>query len=396
VNLELFTNYYQDKMKSNLYINKRLRGIEEYFQDEHEITINFTSKEGCFTYIVNFINRNEDTAEEILGNLFYKIDSPYSSHNPYYLNTLKNSVAKEIFAENISRLFETDVIHGDFTYQLRDEGIEYDATAEIIHCELDFEETVFDYAFNERRRRELGTIKITFDLIYQKFITSECSNERSHKNIFDYIKMQGYDISPMYILKRASTIANRNSTDFSPTTILIINLLLDTLPSLGYRVTLDSINFTNDDSQDIQRMTLTGTNLLSTKVILQSIHNGDAVHTLKISLDIIENIDNEEFYFRTTFKIDLRGRLAFIFGDDDLNHSKNREICIKVQDSLMNLIYLADTIPKGVSLILASLPKPQSLTEILTTIQNDLLGVIEDVEAKDAIKGYFIDRHAIT
>lgn len=189
----------------------------------------------------------------------------------------------------------------------------------------------------QRRRKSLGTLKITFDLKNEKFISSESSNERSHKSMLHYLDSQGYTIKPIYILKRALTIKNQNFTDYSPTTLLIINLLLESLPILGYRVTLDSINFTNLDSRDIQRMTLNGTNLLSSQEVLQRIHNGDTVHTLKVTLNAIGERDGIALQNATTFKIDLKGRLVFIFGDGDDNEANNREICIEIEKTLMSL-----------------------------------------------------------
>ena len=290
MNIERFTDYYHRKMRYNLHLNKRLRAIEDYLQNEHAITTSFMSKDVCYSYIVTYTNQHEDVAEEIFEQIYYILEYSYSSQNPYYINALETSVQNDDFAANIIRLFNTDVSYGDFTYILRN-AVQYDTNDETIHCELDFEETVEDFVSGQRRRKSLGTLKITFDLKNEKFISSESSNERSHKSMLHYLDSQGYTIKPIYILKRALTIKNQNFTDYSPTTLLIINLLLESLPILGYRVTLDSINFTNLDSRDIQRMTLNGTNLLSSQEVLQRIHNGDTVHTLKVTLNAIGERD---------------------------------------------------------------------------------------------------------
>lgn len=395
MNLERFTDYYQRKMRFNLHINKRLEAVSDYFKNEHETSISFSSKDECYTYIVNFINEREDDAEEILEELYYVLEQYYSSQNPYYINKLVTSIHKNDFARNISRLFGNEIRYGDFTYQLR-ENVEYDANDEIIQCKLDFEESMVDFITNERIRKSLGTIKITFDLKNKKFISSESPNEKSHKNILDYLSSQGYDIRPYYILKRALKIKNKNFTDFSPTTLLIINLLLDTLPSLEYRITLDSINFTNIDSRDIQRMTLNGTDLLSSNEVLQRIHNGDTVHTLKVSLAKIHNILGSEVHHGASFKIDLRGRLAFIFGDGEDDEVRNREICINIQNSLMDLIYDDDTVENGLRLITKNLPKPKTLLELVSNIQAELLEIIENQDDRIAIKKYFIEKYAIS
>ncbi|WP_144556557.1 hypothetical protein [Bacillus pumilus] len=394
MNFERFTDYYQKKMKYNLHINKRLQAVSDYFHHEHAITTSFSSKDNCFAYIVRFIQQHEDNAENILEELYNILEYPYSSQNLYFINKLETSVQKDDFVRNIKRVFGNEIIFEDFTYNLRDD-VEYDANDEIIQCNLNYEESIEDYSVNEIRRKSLGTIKITFDLKNKKFFSSESPNEKSHKNIIDYLLTRGYTISPFYILKRAVKIKNNNFTDFSPTTLLIINLLLGTLPSLEYRVTLDSINFTNTDSQDIQRMTLNGTDLLSSNEVLQRIHNGDTVHTLKVSLAKIHSNNDSEVYHGASFKIDLRGKLSFIFGDGDDNEVRNREICIHIQNSLMDLIYADDTVQKGVSLIADKLPKPKTFNEIVSIIQAELLEIIENEADKVAIEKYFVEKYAI-
>ncbi|KQL33356.1 hypothetical protein [Psychrobacillus sp. FJAT-21963] len=395
MNLERFTDYYNKKMRFNLHINKRLKAIEEYFLNEHAEIVSFMTKDSCYAYIVTYTGQHEDNSEEILEQLYYTLEHSFSSQNPYYISELETTVHKDAFARNIRRLFSQNVEYDDFTYELRNE-VQYDANDETIYCELDFEEKFIDYITGERRRKSLGTIKITFDLKNKKFITSEAPNDRSHKNILEYFEMQGYTIKPIYVLKRSLTIRNKNFTDFSPTTLLIINLLLHTLPSMGYRITLDSINFTNIDSHDIQRMTLNGTNLLSSNEVLQRIHNGDTVHTLKITLNIISNRDGTQVNYGATFKIDLKGRLAFIFGDSDDNEARNREICIDIQNSIMKLIYEATTVQTGVRLINENLPKPKSLNEILSTIKSDLSELVDNTDDKIALKKYFVDNYAIS
>jgi len=395
MNLERFTDYYNNKMRFNLHINKRLKAIEEYFLNEHAETVSFMTKDSCYAYIVTYTSQHEDNAEEILEQLYYTLEQSFSSQNPYYISELETTVNKDEFAHNIGRLFARNVEYGDFKYELRHD-IEYDTNDETIYCELDFEERFIDYITGEKRRKSLGTIKITFDLKNKKFISSEASNERSHKNILEFFETQGYTINPIYVLKRSLTLRNKNFTDFSPTTLLIINLLLLTIPNMGYRITLDSINFTNIDSQDIQRMTLNGTNLLASNEVLQRIHNGDTVHTLKISLNIISDRDGTQVEYGATFKIDLKGRLAFIFGDSDDNDARNREICIDIQNSIMELIYNDTTVQTGVTLINEKLPKPKSLHEILSTIQNELSELVDNTDDKIALKKYFVDNYAIS
>ncbi len=103
--------------------------------------------------------------------------------------------------------------------------------------------------------------------------------------LLNFFNTKGIKISPIYILKKSLDIKKRkNCTEFSPTTLIIINLLYKDIPKMGYKVNLDAISFTNLDSQNVQGMKMKGTNLLKAEEILQRIHLGDDVHTLKINI----------------------------------------------------------------------------------------------------------------
>ncbi len=165
---------------------------------------------------------------------------------------------------------------------------------------------------------------------------------------------------------------------------------------MGYGITLDAINFTNLDAQNVQGMKMRGTDLLKAEEVLQRIHFGDEVHTLKLTLDIIKNDNGTEEYFTTTFTIDLRGKIAFIFSDDGVRENRKREICIKLQRSLMELIYDEETIARGEEIIHKQLPKPKSIQQIVSGIRKDVAKLIKNQEDRIKIEEYFISNHPVS
>lgn len=165
---------------------------------------------------------------------------------------------------------------------------------------------------------------------------------------------------------------------------------------MGYEITLDAINFTNLDAQNVQGMKMRGTDLLKAPEVLQRIHFGDEVHTLKLSLEIISENNGNKEYFRTTFTIDLRGKIAFVFEDDDIRDSRRREICIKIQSSLMQLIYDENTIEYGQNIIHRELPKPKSLHQIVSDIRTNVLEMVTNEDDRIHVEKYFVDNYPLS
>lgn len=396
MNLGTFTDYYQYKMKNNLFKRKRINSIVDYFKEEHNRTVNFTSADDCYSFICHFI-ADKENEEEILDQLYSVIEHYiYSSQNIYFISDFNTSFRITRLFRNLRSLLGNPLEYQDFTFNLVNE-LKFDETEETIQFELNFEEVLYDFESEDTKRKCVGNIKVTFDSKNKKFISFGSSYDKSHKAICDCFSEKGYNIYPVYVLKRAITVKNKNFTDFSALTLLVINLLIKTIPSMNYdELTLDSINFTNHESTDIQRMSLNGTNLLNALEVLQRIHSGDTVHTFKMTLGkIIKHDDDSETYYGTSIKVDLSGRLSFVFGDEDINEAKNREICTELNNTIIDLIYGENTVSDGISLINDHLPKPKNFNDMVSIIKDDILKLIVNREDQIAVEKYFIEKHAL-
>ncbi|WP_305453638.1 hypothetical protein [Bacillus mycoides] len=392
MDIRRFTNYYSKKMKHNLTKKKRVKTIAEYFSKKEKKNISFADEEECYTYIVRYTGDREEEGEEILEELFMLLEYEYSTQNPNYVFDLETNMTHNDFYKLISQILKGSVRYGDFEYR-QTNNIRYDTFNEVIECDLDYKEYALDMVKEKEYRKTSGPINITFDLKNKKFISSKSKNYKNHNNLVNFLNTKGLKISPIYILKRALTIKNQNFTEFSPTTLLIINLLYEKIPEMGYDITLDAISFTNLDSENIKGVKIKGTNLLEANEVLERIHFGDEVHTLKLTLDIIHNNNGTQQYFTTTFTIDLRGKIVFIFNDDENRESRKREICIKLQESLINLIYDERTIANGEKIIHERLSKPKSIHQIVSDIQKSVMELIKEDDNKIKVEQYFIENH---
>lgn len=390
-----FTTYYKKKMKHNLTKKKRIKTIADYFSKKEKEQVSFANEEECYTYIFKYMEEREDEGEEILEELFMLLEYEYSTQNPNYVFDLETSKAHGEFFKLISQIFKRAVRYEDFEYH-RTNNIKYDAFNEVIECDLDYKEYALDIVTGKEYKKTAGLISITFDLKSKKFISSKSNNYKNHNNLVNFLNTKGLKILPVYILKRALTIKNQNFTEFSPTTLLIINLLYEKIPEMGYGITLESISFTNLDSQNIQGMKMKGTDLLKANEVLERIHFGDEVHTLKLTLDIIRENNGTQQYFTTTFTIDLRGKIVFIFNDEDIRESRKREICIQLQSSLMKLIYDEETIARGEKIIHKELPKPKSIHQIVSGIQKEVMELIVNEADRIKVEKYFIENHPVS
>ncbi|GLV63313.1 hypothetical protein Bmyc01_19830 [Bacillus mycoides] len=390
-----FATYYNKKMKNNLTKAKRIKTIADYFQKKERKQLSFADEKECYLHIAEYIRNKEEEAEEILEEIYMLLEYEYSTQNPNYVFDLKTSKKHEDFHKLISKIFKRTVQFGDFEYSLTN-NIRYDRIDEVIECDLDYKEYGIDIVNDEKYKKKSGFISITFDLKNEKFISSQSKNYKSHNNLVEFFNTRGFEILPIYILKRAVTLKNKNDTEFSPTTLLIINLLYENIPEMGYNVTLDAISFTNLDAQNVQGMKMKGTDLLKADEILQRIHLGDEVHTLKMTLEIIRDNNGIEQYFSTTFTLDLRGKIVFIFNEDEIRENRTREICIDLQKILMKLIYDEGTIARGEHIIHKELPKPKSIHQIVSGIQQDIMKLLEDTNDRIKVEKYFIENHSVS
>ncbi|KSU64618.1 hypothetical protein AS034_01930 [[Bacillus] enclensis] len=398
MDIQRFTAYYNKKMKNNLTKTKRLQEISDFFQANSGAKVSFTNEKECYLYIVDYINSREDEAEDILDKLYFKMEYSFSTQNPNYVFDFKNTTQDSVvFFTNFKKLFKKNkmkkskVRFGEFEFTLLNE-IKLDSQQNIVVCDLEYREYTENPISGKEHLKNHGPITVIFDLRNNKFISSKSANYKSHNKLVSYFKSMGYNIQPIYILKRVQTLKKQNTTEFSATTLLIINLLYETIPVLGYNINLESISFTNLDSQNIQGVKLKGTDLLKAPEVLQRIHSSDEVHTVRLFLEFTDKKQNGiEEYFSTTFTIDLKNKLAFIFSEEDISEYRRREICINLQSSLMHLIYAEDTISKGENIIHKELPKPKSLNQTVNEIQKSVLKKVNDEKDRIEIKKYFIE-----
>ncbi|WBL16867.1 hypothetical protein [Sutcliffiella sp. NC1] len=393
MDLDRFTNYYSKKMKNNLTKKKRIKTISDFFSKQTKKDISFSDEKESLAYIIQYIIEREDESEEILEELYTLLEYSYSTQNPNYVYEFKTQYTDNTLYDLVKKTFKKRLIYGDFEYELTD-SIKFDSYSRIIECNLEYQEYSSDIVTGEEYKKSSGLVNIIFDMKNNKFFSSKSPNYKTHNNLVEFLSSKGFNISSIYILKRALTIKNRNFTEFSPTTLLIINLLYEKIPELGYEITLEAISFTNLDSQNVQGMKMKGTDLLEAQEILQRIHSGDEVHNLKLSLQIIDKSSGIDKYVGTTFMIDLQGKIAFIFEeDDDVRESRKREICINLQNSLMELIYDEDTIERGQNIIYKELPKPKSIQFVVSEIKKSVLELIKNSDDKIEVEKFFIENY---
>lgn len=377
-------------MRVNLTRNQRIKIIERYFLNVSGIAVSFDNERACLSHIITYVSAHEDRAEEILQELYYLLEYSFSTQNPNYIYSFEISERAEIVDRNLRRSLRRTIQHGEFEFKKT--NYSYDPIDEIVKIEFDYEEFAVNEVTGESFRKSAGMIKLTMDFIHRKFITSKAPNVKAHSHIFEYFKRElgaGTGMKPFYILKRKRTLNKFNDTEFSATTILIINLLFDTIPTMGYDVTLEAISFSNLDSQNIHGVRLKGFNLLTATEVLQRVHTGDDIHHLKVTLEQIHTDQPEHIYFNTSFIIDLQGKLCFIFNEGIELNPETRNICYKLQENLISLISTPGTVEKGAYIINDKLPIPPSHTHTIATIYEDLGKIFSKKEDKLALDEYF-------
>lgn len=391
MNIVSFTTYYTKKMRVNLTKNQRIKIIERYFSEINRTTITFENERECLSHIITYVNDNEDQAEQILQELYYLLEYSFSTQNPNYIYTFEIREQAGTTDRKLQRSLRRHIEHGDFKFKKT--KYSYDPIDELIKIEFDYEEFANNEISGERYRKSAGMIQITMDFENKKFITSKAPNVKAHTRIFEYFKRDlGAGIKPFYILKKKSILNRVNDTEFSVTTMLIINLLYDTIPNLGYTVTLEAISFSNLDAQNIHGVRLKGFDLLTATEVLQRIHTGDDIHHLKVTLERIHTDQPEHIYFNASFIIDLQGKLCFIFNEGIELNSETRDICYKLQESLITLLGIPATIHKGATIINEKLPLPPSRAKTIANIYEDLERVFSKPEEKVALDKYFNEK----
>ncbi|MET3508428.1 hypothetical protein [Halalkalibacter oceani] len=393
-----FVRVYNLKMKNNLSKGLRLNAIEEYFSEELGHDIDFKGdSDKCLSYIVETIRTDEENGEEILESLYNILTETFSNLDPNYIYELETDFTEENILDYLKRNFKKTNNFGPFDFIL-DGEISYDNVKQTISCRLSFEEFHIDLITNNRiNSAQKGRINITFDLMRKKFISSNASYEKVHNSLYNLITASGKIIlRKFYVLKRESAMKNRNFTDYSSITLLAIKLLYETIPSMGYNVTLESILFTNLNATKVQGMKMKGTDLLSAEEVVQRIHLGDKVQSMKITLEKIEKKQGREFLFQTQFTIDFRGKLAFIFLDQNLNEGKKLDICVSLYESIFALIYDDKTVEDASKLIQNKLPKPKSIDKIIKEIKNEVLDLLTKKEDLITVEKYFLEKYPTT
>ncbi len=199
-----FKAYYDNKMKNNLTKAKRVKTINDYFQKKTKNNLSFKDEKECYVYIMEFIRSREDEGEAILEELALLLEYEYSTQNPNYVFDLKTTKGHSDFYKLISKIFKKEIRFGDFNYKLTN-TIKYDRIDEIIECDLDFVEYGLDIATNKEYKKSSGFISITFDLKNEKCISSKSTNYKNHNNLVKFLNTKGFEILPVYILKRALT-----------------------------------------------------------------------------------------------------------------------------------------------------------------------------------------------
>ncbi|MBM7701168.1 hypothetical protein JOD25_003561 [Kurthia huakuii] len=176
----------------------------------------------------------------------------------------------------------------------------------------------------------------------------------------------------------------------------MVNLIYEIIPSLGYEVTIESINFTNLNAQKIKGMKLKGTDLLNENEVLQRIHSKDEVDNIKINIEKINTIAGEKTITSLSFIVDIQGRLSFIFDADMDIPYEYKLICLNIQKKLDELIYDSNSIREGVRLIEENLKLPKTLHQNLREIQQYLYDTISDENIRIDIEKFFLAEYPLS
>lgn len=395
MDIQSFSTYYTIKMKGNLTKKQRLHTLERFFKRKLNEKVKFADAREAYIYITQLITARENEAEEILDEIYNLLEYSFSTQNPNYIYDMETELDFEKFERLMKDYINRDFSYGDFDYSLLETKI--DTLLLVIEYEFEFSEYSIDEINGNRYRKWSGIINVTLDFKEKKFITSKSPNSKSHNNIRAYLhEVSGIKMNSFYVLRKKGFLNNRNDSEFSVTTLLIMNLIFETIPLKNYNIRLDSISFTNLNSKNIQHMKMRGTDLLRGKEVLQRVHSKDEVNNLKVTLEKVGKIAGNDHYLEVSFTIDMKGKMCFIFNNDIVINSKLRSICYWLQDSIIKLLSEESTIESGIQIIQTELPMPKSQSRVISDIFNDLSEVIKSEEDKVALERYFIEKFPTT
>ncbi|WP_042346786.1 hypothetical protein [Bacillus massiliigorillae] len=387
-----FTIYFNKKMQFNPTKKQRIESISNYFSQQEKRKISFGDETECIQYIIQYTIDRPDTSEDIFDELYYLLEYSYSAQNPNYIYSFSTGIEVDVFDRNLLSCFSKPINYNDFDFELSEYSI--DNINQTIQYKFTFCENGVDVIDDKKYQKDSGVIQIIFDFKNKRCISSKSTNDKGHNQLMSLIRERtGNTLEPFYILKRKKSMDKNNDTEFSNTTLLIINLIYKTIPDLNYDFTIDSVSFTNLDAAKVQGMKMKGTDLLSAPEVLNRIHSRDEVDNLKISLQKVSHNNGEEVIFTTSFIIDLQGKLSFIFDADDPNTNQAvRDICIKIQAALIDLIYDYSSVENGAKLIHEKLPLPKTNNQLVGDIYRELSEIITDIDDKIAMENYFVSK----
>lgn len=393
LDINIFVNEFKSRMKNNLYKKKRLGNFSRYFKaKEDNREIEFIDNDECLTYIIEYLNKNDDNSEEIIQELLLVLDQSVSNRNPHYTMDFDTDKSIYDFHDYIAGIFRNVIRNDDCEYTISTE-IYLDDINQIIEVECDYKELVVDMDSGNEYKKSIGIIKLYFDLKNKKYISSKAGNRKIHNNIYDFLIGKGIALKPLYILKRAQTIKNKNQSEFAASTLLVANLLFNSFKGMELNFNLEFVDFINMDAPNVQGMTLKGTKLLMAPEILQRIHNGDEIFKFKVSIEKLYDENGDTYLFSTTFEVNFEGKISFIFNEDVENSELRYSTVMEIHDELKRLIYNERTIEIGIEIINENLPKPKSMQLIINDLYADVIKLIKNKDEKIAIEKYFLEKY---
>lgn len=391
MNNDIFIDYLKRKLKLNLHKKTRLARLSQHFRElENRADIEFEEVSECTSYILEYLEVNDEQKEEIMKEIMKVLDFSVSNKNPNIIMQFETDSSCVEICEKLNSMFSTGFSYGNTIFN-QNGDIRCDDINQVIEVELDFTEMEINPITGNETRKSIGNIKLRFDLLNKKVVSSVAGNRKIHHDIFEFLIRESLNISPLYVLKRAATIKNSNHSEFAPTTLLFMNLLFDVFKDMNLDIDLELLDFTNLEAVNIKGMILKGTNLFSAPEIIQRIHNGDEIFKFKVHASKIINRNGIETYFFTNFEISFEKRLCFIFDSNEPESAERYNIMSKIYDEIMKLLYDENTVSNGINLINTHLKKPKSFQMTVHEIYEMVLSTVKDVDEKVELEKYFIE-----
>ncbi|MFE6167741.1 hypothetical protein ACFVP8_07625 [Viridibacillus arvi] len=391
MNKASFSGFVKTKFSNNFFKKPRLALISNHFRGlEGNQQIEFDDADECLNYILDYLDINEEDSEQIMEDIVKVLNLSVSNRNPNIVMEFENDLPFMDLVKKLEAIFENEFRYKSTVFKLNDK-LKCDQINKVIEVEFDFTEMALNPINSEEVRKSIGIIKLRFDVINKKVITSYAGNRKIHHELHDYLIRESLKIKPLFVLLRSSTIKNSNNSEFAPSTLLFMNLLFDVFSKMDLKVDLELLDFTNLEAVNIKGMTLKGTNLLNAPEIIQRIHNGDEIFKFKVHAFKILNKNGAETYFSTNFELSFEKRLCFVFDTNEPESSERYSIMGQIYDEIMTLLYYDGTVERGIELINEKLHKPKSTQMIVQEIYNQVSSVVKDIDERILIEKYFID-----